>query len=427
MKMNINFKKIFLFYIASIAIAPPLYLLVPLGPIFRSIRLYDILFIVIFIFAFFRSTTSKLKFFYNTSLNLPVLGIFCVWILSLFNCIFMQKIFYMRDFFEYFKVVYLFLILQITIFFLQDREDVKNALYILITCTIYPQILGIFEHFHFFDFRRILVNLYTGNEYSSNIVGGFDVYGAGYLHKFRASSVFVGDVNAFGGYSALFFIMAFVCCMYIPKIKIKILFILIALLNLYGVLISGSRKSLVCVIIGILVFFWFKFRKLFRAAPLLIIVVLLVFKLAPDYYMPRFFANWEYKINNIIELWNDFSRSDLLSMHIGRGIVHDFGMDSFHLKILLRNGILGLAAHFFLIILALNLALYVKRNSKYWLDEMTGIMAFILIICMEWLNASGLYFYAGRISESYWVILGVLCVIYRLLKAQKDDRDSAEG
>ena len=107
--------------------------------------------------------------------------------------------------------------------------------------------------------------------------------------------------------------------------------------------------------------------------------------------------------------------------------MHDFGMDSFHLKILLRNGILGLAAHFFLIILALNLALYVKRNSKYWLDEMTGIMAFILIICMEWLNASGLYFYAGRISESYWVILGVLCVIYRLLKAQKDDRDSAEG
>ena len=194
----------------------------------------------------------------------------------------------MRDFFEYFKVVYLFLILQITIFFLQDREDVKNALYILITCTIYPQILGIFEHFHFFDFRRILVNLYTGNEYSSNIVGGFDVYGAGYLHKFRASSVFVGDVNAFGGYSALFFIMAFVCCMYIPKIKTKILFIFIAFLNLYGVLISGSRKSLVCVIIGILVFFWFKFRKLFRAAPLLIIVVLLVFKLAPDYYMPRF-------------------------------------------------------------------------------------------------------------------------------------------
>jgi hypothetical protein len=64
------------------------------------------------------------------------------------------------------------------------------------------------------------------------------------------------------------------------------------------------------------------------------------------------------------------------------------------------------------------------------MDEMVGILASILIVLIEWLNVTGLFFYAGRISESYWVILGLLCVVYRITSSRVpsvNDEASARG
>ncbi|MFH2138243.1 MAG: hypothetical protein ABII88_06995 [Candidatus Omnitrophota bacterium] len=420
-------KKGILFFAASLAFAPPLYLIAPVHFIFRSIRLYEVLLCIILIFVLLQTLKSEKRFFHKTLFDVPILCMLGIWMLSVFNGIYLQQDFYLRDFFEFLKPIRLFLILQIVIFLVKEKEYAKKLLSFLVVFSIFPQLLGIGEHFNLLGIRRFIATTYTGYEYSSIIAGGFDVYGAGFLHKFRTSSIFVGDVNAFGGYSAIFFIMAFIFFMYVPKIKSKILFSLIALLNFYGVIVSGSRKSLICVVFGILLFLLFKIRKLLKAVPLVIIGVLIILKLAPGYYLERFFFHWDYKINNILRLFSQFSEFGIAESLIGRGTMHEFGADSFHLKLLIRNGLLGLIAHFVLVFVMLKIAFFVIKHSKHWFDEMIGVMALILIINMEWLNVTGLYFYAGRISESFWIVLGVLYAVYRNIRADNLQLIGAKG
>jgi hypothetical protein len=415
----LDMRKGLLLFVISLATAPPLYLILPASPIFRSIRLYELLLALIFIFALIRSTEERKEIFYNTPIDIPVLMIVLLWTLSILNGLFLQQGFNARDFFELMKPIRLFILLQLVIYITKDREDLERMIYFLIIFSLYPQILGIFEHFHLFNVRRFLATVYPGYEYSSIIAGGFDVYGAGFLHKFRSSSVFVGDVNAFGGYSALFFLMALIFCVYMPRVKNKILLALISLFNLYGVLLSGSRKAVFCVGLGLLVFLVFKVKKAFKAFPVYVVSFFVVLRLTPTRFTERLFEHWEYKINNLIRLWDKYTELSLSSLVIGNGAVHEFGIDSFHLKLLLRGGMLGLLAHFILVFFILKTAINLIRNSRERLDEMVGMMALTLTIGIEWLNVTGLYFYCGRISESFWIILGALFVLYRWIQAEK--------
>ena len=121
----------------------------------------------------------------------------------------------------------------------------------------------------------------------------------------------------------------------------------------------------------------------------------------------------------MLKLWSQYREFELSTLLFGKGAVHHFGIDSFYLKLLLSGGILGLVAHFILIYFILRVSIYVMRNSQCRLDELTGMMAIVITISIEWLNATGLYFYSGRISESFWVILGSVFVLYRIMQKEK--------
>lgn len=155
--------------------------------------------------------------------------------------------------------------------------------------------------------------------------------------------------------------------------------------------------------------------------PILVVSIISFITLLPKSFVERFFDRWEHKFNNIKLLWIQFINLDFSSMLFGTGAVHHFGIDSFHMKLLIRGGVLSFIVYCLLILMILWTAKYVISNSSNWFDEMIGLMAITLTISMEWLNVTGLYTFCARISESYWIIVGALMIVYRFIRIDKNE------
>lgn len=415
-------KGLFYFFVASIAFAPTLYIFLPISPIFRSIRMYEIIFVLVLFMAFLKYFQENESLFRKTPVNIPVLSIVFLGAVSLLHGAISGEIIDARDYFALLKPIRLFLIFQMVMYYVKDRQDIYNTIFILIAFSLYPEFLGILELMDLPSIKILLTSAYSGYEFNSNIVGGFDVYGTGFLHKFRASSVYAGDVNAFGGYAALFFTLAFMFFLYEPNKKKKFVFSVICAISLYGIMISGSRKAIAGIVISILFCSLIKMKNFIKLVPIFLVSAFVVFWFMPLALKQRFFEHWEYKIQNIYRLWKLYLDLDLSSLILGNGNLYEFGMDSFYLMILFRNGLLGLLAYAILVIATILISSYVIKNARCWLDEMVGLMALVCTVLIEWLNVTGLYSYSGRLSESYWVLLGSACVLCKLIKNEKTEQ-----
>jgi hypothetical protein len=408
----------FFFFVGFISFAPSFYLIMPISSVVRSIRMYEVLFALIFILVLIQSIKNKGIVFHITPIDFPVFVIVIFWAVSILKGNIAALNINPRDYISLLKPVRLWLILQMVLFFAVNRRDVHRILYILILFSLYPEILGIFEYLNNTTIKEFLCTAYVGQEYSPIIVGGFDVYGAGYLHKFRSSSVFVGDVNAYGGYAAIFFLAAYLFFLYVRKNRDKYIFLAISGASLVGVLISGSRKAILCIFIGIILCAILRFRRFLNAWPIYIMSAAVTLSLIPEYFVQRLFEHPEQKIVNIDRLWMQFANQDITTLLLGTGALFEYGMDNFYMMLLFRCGLIGLLLYIVLIAIIINSSYYVMRNAHCWLDEMVGLMGVVLTISNEWLNVTGLYTYSGRISESLWVILGTVFVLYRFIRIE---------
>lgn len=407
-------KKVFYLFIISISLAPAVYFFCPVHPILKSIRLYELVLVSILVFEFIQYLLNKkLHILFKTNITIPIFGILFISVFSLLISTFLLQNIVLRDYFELIKPIRLFLIVQVIFYFVKDRTDVKKVLNLLIVFSTYVIILGVFEHIHLWGFRKFIALLYSGHDHLALIREGFDRYGSGFLHVYRVGSVFASDVNAFGGYTALFTLIAFIYSSCHPSKLAKLFFFFISFFHFYGVFLSGSRKALICVILGIGVFLLLKIKKALVTIPVMVLGAVVTISIAPKYFFHRLFSQWELKIYNIVNLFEKYASRKYYALIFGRGTEHEFGIDSFHIKLLLKNGILGFVAYYFLLFVIVKTAYYVFKNARDWLEEFIGMIMIILTISIEWMNLTGLYFYAGRISESYWIILGLLLVVYK--------------
>lgn len=168
------------------------------------------------------------------------------------------------------------------------------------------------------------------------------------------------------------------------------------------------------------------FKMSLRLFPLFIVGFFGAMKVAPSYLTERLFTQWNIKLHNLIRLFRIYMEFDLPSLFLGKGSIHELGIDSFHLKLLMRGGLLSFCAYFVLIFSVLKVSFYVKRHANSWIDDMVGLMVVILIISVEWLNVTGLYSYSARISESLWVVFGLMYAVYRFIKVEQTRYNTME-
>lgn len=209
---------------------------------------------------------KKEEFFVKTSINIPLLFLFIITCLSIFNSI---------NYKDSIKggilrlLQYIFIIFSVTAE-LKDKEQIKKIIISMCLGIILVSVDEIFQIITGRDFIR---------GYAPVII----------LDLVRATASFK-DPNTLGIYlSAILPLMLGLALYYFKSIK-KIIFILISLIGLTGVLLSYSRPTLLAVYVSMLFLGIFKRNKV-------IVVFLIIAILISPFIAPKAVRDWAKEVN----------------------------------------------------------------------------------------------------------------------------------
>lgn len=190
-----------------------------------------------------------------------------------------------RDFFEIAKVIEYFLIFALVANLKVEKEGLRRYYFFLLIFFLISAIFGIFQYFDFFhSFNKSFIEYVNPNQLDGWL-----------LHK-RVIGIF-GNPNEFGILMAIAAVFSLAGFLWEKNKKIKIIMLLFFALFAFNTILTLSRSAFICLAVGI-VFMFYKYQKKFKSEgivrvlffvlPIIILLSLIFFSIAPQKFLVRF-------------------------------------------------------------------------------------------------------------------------------------------
>ena len=329
--------------------------------------------------------------------------------------------FSMADIVTIFGFVQYYILYRVVLITIATKNASKTVIRVLILLSAIVAVLALFQALNVFGVRELLTTLKIGD---GNIAfGAMQDY---YVDRGRAYSL-LGAWNTLGAYMAMNLSIIYVFYLCIKKGKKESFFLLVAfMLDVIGLLASGSFTGVALFVIGILIATILGQRVTGRAALSLTLVISVVLVLGLGVYLMRSGIQnrlaQQYGGNDVnlllpstlqvrIGLWMSvfipYIKSSMGELFLGLGPKGIALEENYYLYLITRSGLLGLCAYLFAIFYLIKL-MYKYSNKKYkGLLGPLALMSFILVVQLSIASLTGLYFDYSGVAETIWVILAL--------------------
>ena len=100
--------------------------------------------------------------------------------------------------------------------------------------------------------------------------------------------------------------------------------------------------------------------------------------------------------------------------------------ESYYFFLLIRGGLFAMAAFFGLILVLFKNLKYIFINSRD-LTKLLSLVGIVFILQILVANIAGIYFEYSAVSETFWIILGLIIVSLRIGESQKDYKENKKS
>lgn len=321
-----------------------------------------------------------------------------------------------------------YILYRVVLITVATKNTSKMVIHVLIFLSAIIAVLALFQALNIFGVRELLTTLKIGD---GNLASGANQ--DRYLKFGRAYSLF-GGWNTLGAYMAMNLSIIYVYYLSIKTGKKESFFLLVAfMLDVIGLLASGSFTGVALFVIGILLATILGQRATGRAALRLPLVISVVLALGLGVYLLQSGLQnrltYQYRSTDAnlllpvtlqarIDLWMSvfipYIKSNMEQLILGLGPQGISIEENYYLYLITRYGLSGLCAYLFAIFYLIKL-MYIYINKKYnGLLGPLALMSFILIIQLSVASLSGRYFDYSGVAETFWVIIALWSVNRRL-------------
>ena len=316
-----------------------------------------------------------------------------------------------------------YILYRVVLIAITTKNASRTVLRVLIFLSTIVAVLALFQAMNVFGVRELLTTLRIGE--GSLAFGARQDY---YVDRGRAYSL-LGSWNTLGAYMAMNLSIIYVYYLCLKIGKKESFFLLVAfMLDMIGLLASGSFTGVALFVIGILLATILGQRVTGRATLKLTLVISVVLALGLGAYLLRSGIQnrlaFQFRGNDVnlipttlqarIVLWTSvfipYIKSNIVQLILGVGPQGISIEENYYLYLITRYGLSGLCAYLYAIFYLIKL-MYRYINIKYkGLPGSLALMSFIVIVQISIASWSARYFDYSGISETLWVILALWSV-----------------
>lgn len=325
-----------------------------------------------------------------------------------------------------FGVVQYYLIYRIVFSLVSDKKAINRIIHLLVLCSAVIGVIAVLQSMNLFGVRELITQWQM---FGWRVTLAEQNY---YLARGRGTSLLEGW-NSLGAYSSMYIVFIVGWLQIVkPKRRTRIFFILALILNVLGLVSSGSFTGVVMLVVGLLLMQILLPRlghkSIIKSGYLLLFILIgaLAFFLFRDSIEGRISMQYgggqqllvPETMGARITLWSDYIIPYMvdhpISVLLGVGTKGITLEENYYLYLTWRYSIFALIAHLLLVFVLIKMSYHFLWKTTYY-TRVLALGGFIMVIQLSVASLTGMYFEYSGVAETLWIVFGLLSASYTKL------------